>query len=100
MHRSTTERIAPAGLDVFPVFADAGYCWVAARERKHLCAILPTSLGIAVDERNSLRVVVVARLLAIWTAGFRVDNQGQARSPPSENLVYQLADNDEKRGMF
>jgi len=75
MDRSTTQRIAPAGLDVLTVLYDAWNGRIAAWILEHLGAKLFAGLRVAIDERNAFRVVMVASLLTVRTVGFRVDNQ-------------------------
>ena len=77
MHRSTTERITPSRLNVFSVFDDARNGWIAAGVLEHLSAKFLIRLRVAIDEGKALRIVVLARLLAIRTTWFGVDDQRQ-----------------------
>src|SRR2546421_4715220 len=74
MNRSTTQRIAPAGLDGLAVLYDAWNRRIAARIFEHLGAKLFIRLRVAIDERNAFRIVVFAGLLTVRTIGFCVDH--------------------------
>ena len=77
MNRSTTERIAPARLNVLSVFDDARDCGITTGVLEHLGAIFLIRLRIAIDKGHALRIVVFARLLAVRTTWFGIDDQRQ-----------------------
>jgi hypothetical protein len=72
--RSTTRRVAPTRSFVLAIFNNARDGRVATRESKHLSASRAIGLRIVVSKRDSCRVVVIARLLAIRTPRFGIDN--------------------------
>ena len=75
MHRSTTQRVAPTGLYILPILHDAWDGGIAVRILEHLGAKFFAGLRVAVDEGEAFRVVIIARLLAIRTTGFGVDDK-------------------------
>lgn len=77
MDGSSAERIAPAGLNVLAVFDNAGNCRISAGVLEHLGAVFAIGLRVAIDERNSLRIVMVPGLLTVGASRFRVNNQSQ-----------------------
>ena len=76
-HGSTARRVAPARTFVPAIFDDAGNRRVAAGKAEHLGAACAIGLRVVVDERDAFRVIEISCLLAIRTARFCVDNQGQ-----------------------
>lgn len=74
MDSSTTRRIAPPRANVFTIFYDAGHSRIATRVGEHLFATGAIILGIILDERSTLRIVVVSSLLTIRTARLHIDN--------------------------
>ena len=59
------------------VLDDARHGWIAAGVLEHLGAKFLVRLRVAIDEGKALRIVVLARLLAIRTTWFGVDDQRQ-----------------------
>ena len=74
MDGSTTRRIAPARAYILAVLNNAGHCRIATRIGEHLLATRAIILGIVFDERSTLLIVVVSRLLTIRTAGLHINN--------------------------
>lgn len=73
VNSSTFGWVAPTGTEILSILDDARNSWITVRIRKHFRASCFVVLRIVVDKRNALRVVVVARLLTIGTAGLCVD---------------------------
>lgn len=74
-NRSAAQRVAPARLNVFAVFDDARHDKVAAGKIKHLALSPRIILRVVFGESDAVFRVIIARLLAIRTARFRVNYQ-------------------------
>lgn len=77
MNGSTTRRVAPARSQVLAIVHDARDSWIAGRVGEHLSASLAIVLSVVVSKRNTQRIVMIARLLAVRTPRFGIDNNRQ-----------------------
>ena len=73
VNRSTSGWVSPTGTQIFSVFDDTRYGWIAIRIREHFGASGFIVLRVVVDKGNAFRVVVVACLLTVGTAGLCVN---------------------------
>src|SRR5438876_12201962 len=73
MNRSTSWPVTPTGADVLSVFDYARERRIASRIAKHFFSSRAIGLRVVVRESDALRVVMVARLLTVRAAGFRID---------------------------
>jgi len=64
-------------LNVNSVFDNTGHGWIAAGILQHLGAKFLMRLRVAIDKGKALRIVILARLLAVGTTWFGIDDQRQ-----------------------
>ena len=74
VNRSTSRRVAPTGANILTVLHYARNRRIAVGIREHLGSTRLVVLRVVVEERNTLAVVVLARLLAIRTSRLGIDN--------------------------
>src|SRR5688572_5292733 len=74
VNRSTTWRVTPTGTDVFTVFHYAWDCRIASGIREHFRSSRFVVLSVVIDERDTLLVVVLTRLLAVRTSRLGIND--------------------------